>query len=83
MRQIVGTNNVDHRDGGDVAALSTGIPSLAAVMQPQYGPPPQYDVIMLVGVDPSEEAPILDPTSSGPCVGAEPPWSSPIRAILS
>ncbi|MCB0044401.1 MAG: NADH-quinone oxidoreductase subunit NuoG [Caldilineaceae bacterium] len=60
MRQIVGTNNVDHRDGGDVAALSTGIPSLAAVMQPQYGPPPQYDVIMLVGVDPSEEAPILD-----------------------
>ena len=26
MRQLIGTNNIDHRDGGDVAALPTGLP---------------------------------------------------------
>jgi predicted molibdopterin-dependent oxidoreductase YjgC len=29
-------------------------------MKPQYGPDPKADVVMLVGVDPSEELPILD-----------------------
>ncbi|MCL4830536.1 MAG: NADH-quinone oxidoreductase subunit NuoG [Caldilinea sp.] len=60
MRQLIGTNNIDHRDGGDVAALPTGMPALADVMKPQYGPDPKHDVIMLVGVDPSEEMPVLD-----------------------
>ncbi|PJF46071.1 MAG: hypothetical protein CUN48_15670, partial [Candidatus Thermofonsia Clade 3 bacterium] len=54
------TNNIDHRDGGDVAALPTGVPALADVMKPQYGPDPKHDVILLVGVDPSEEMPVLD-----------------------
>jgi NADH-quinone oxidoreductase chain G len=60
MRQVIGANNVDHRSGGDVAALPTGMPSLAGVMKPQYGPAPQHDVIFLFGIDPSEELPILD-----------------------
>jgi NADH-quinone oxidoreductase subunit G len=59
MRQIVGTNNIDHRDGGDVAALPVGLPALADVMKPQYGPNPKYDAIFLFGVDPAEELPIL------------------------
>ena len=58
-RQVIGTNNVDHRDGGDVAALPTGLPALAELMKPQYGPDPKVDVVMLVGVDPEEELPIL------------------------
>ena len=60
MRGVVGTNNIDHRDGGDVAALSTGLPALAALMKPQYGPDPQYDTVFLFGIDPSEELPVLD-----------------------
>lgn len=60
MRGVIGTNNIDHRDGGDVAALPTGLPSLAALMKPQYGPDPQVDTVMLFGVDPSEELPVLD-----------------------
>jgi NADH-quinone oxidoreductase chain G len=60
MRQLIGTNNIDHRDGGDVAALPAGIPALAEVMKPQYGPDPRHDVIFLFGVDPSEELPVLD-----------------------
>jgi NADH-quinone oxidoreductase chain G len=60
FRQIIGTNNIDHRDGGDVAALPTGLPALSDVMKPQYGPDPKVDTIFLVGFDPSEEAPILD-----------------------
>jgi NADH-quinone oxidoreductase chain G len=59
-RQIVGTNNIDHRDGGDVAWLPTGLPAIADLMKPQYGPDPKADVVLLVGVDPSEELPILD-----------------------
>lgn len=59
FRQIVGTNNIDHRDGGDVAALPTGLPALADVMKPQYGPDPKVDTIFLFGIDPGEEAPIL------------------------
>jgi NADH-quinone oxidoreductase subunit G len=60
MRQLIGTNNVDHRDGGDVAALPTGLPALADVMKPQYGPDPKHDVVLLFGVDPGEELPILE-----------------------
>ena len=60
MRGVVGTNNIDHRDGGDVAALPTGLPALAELMKPQYGPDPQVDTVLLFGVDPSEELPVLD-----------------------
>ncbi len=60
FRGVIGTNNIDHRDGADVAGLATGLPSLAAVMKPQYGPNPQVDTIFLFGIDPSEELPILD-----------------------
>ncbi|MBX2999287.1 MAG: NADH-quinone oxidoreductase subunit NuoG [Caldilineaceae bacterium] len=60
MRQIIGSNNIDHRDGGDVAAIATGLPAIADVMKPQYGPNPTVDTIFLFGVDPSEELPILD-----------------------
>jgi len=60
MRAVVGTNNIDHRDGGEVAALPTGLPALAELMKPQYGPDPQVDTVLLFCVDPSEELPILD-----------------------
>ncbi|GIV77136.1 NADH-quinone oxidoreductase subunit NuoG [Litorilinea aerophila] len=60
MRELIGTNNIDHRDGAEVAALPTGLPALADVMKPQYGPDPKVDTIFLFGVDPSEELPILD-----------------------
>ncbi len=60
FRQVIGTNNIDHRDGGDVAALPTGIPALTEIMKPQYGPDPKVDTIVLFGLDPSEELPILD-----------------------
>jgi len=60
FRQIIGTNNIDHRNGSDVAALATGMPALADVMKPQYGPDPKVDTILLFGIDPSEELPILD-----------------------
>ncbi len=60
MRQIIGTNNIDHRDGGDVAALPNGLPALTDVMKPQYGPAPQVANVLLFGLDPSEELPILD-----------------------
>ena len=60
MRGVIGTNNIDHRDGGDVAALPTGLPALAELMKPQYGPDPQVDTVLLFGVDPSEELPVLD-----------------------
>ena len=60
MRQLIGTNNIDHRDGADVAAVPGGMPSLAGVMKPQYGPAPQHDVILLFGIDPNEELPVLD-----------------------
>ena len=60
FRSTIGTNNIDHRAGADVAALPTGLPALVDLMKPQYGPDPKADVVMLVGVDPSEELPILD-----------------------
>ena len=60
FRGIVGTNNIDHRDGGDVAALPAGLPALTDLMKPQYGPDPQVDTVFLFGVDPSEELPVLE-----------------------
>jgi NADH-quinone oxidoreductase subunit G len=60
FRQMVGTNNLDYRDGSAMAAIPGGIPALADVMKPQYGPNPAVDTVMLFGVDPSEELPILD-----------------------
>ena len=59
-REVVGTPNLDHRNGGDIAALPTGMPALADIMKPQYGPDPRIDTVLLVGLDPSEELPILD-----------------------
>jgi predicted molibdopterin-dependent oxidoreductase YjgC len=41
FRQLIGTNNIDHRDGGDVAALPAGCPALVDLMKPQYGPDPK------------------------------------------
>ena len=60
MRQLVGTNNIDHRDGGDVSAIDTGLPALAEIMKPQYGPDPAHDVVLLFGIDTNEELPVLD-----------------------
>jgi predicted molibdopterin-dependent oxidoreductase YjgC len=60
FRQIVGTNNIDFRDGSAVAAMPGGIPNLTAIMKPQYGPKPSVDTVLLFGVDPSEELPVLD-----------------------
>ena len=60
FRQVIGTNNIDHRNGGDVAAIPTGVPALADVMNPQYGPNPKVDTVVLFGFDPEEEAPILN-----------------------
>lgn len=59
-RQCLGTNNADHRQGGDVQAGTTGVPALAHLMQPQYGRRPEADLVLLFGVDPSEELPMLD-----------------------
>ena len=60
MRQLVGTNNIDHRDGGDVSAIDTGLPAMAEIMKPQYGPDPIHDVVLLFGIDSNEELPVLD-----------------------
>jgi NADH-quinone oxidoreductase subunit G len=60
FRQIVGTNNIDYRDGSEIAAIPGGIPALSAVMKPQYGPKPTVDTILLFGIDPSEELPVFD-----------------------
>ncbi len=60
MRTLVGTNNIDHRNGADVAALPTGLPAIVDIMKPQYGPDPKVDTVLFFGFDPAEEAPILD-----------------------
>ncbi len=54
MRTTIGTNNVDHRDGSAVAATSHGIPAIRQLTT--------ADAIVLLGFDPSEEAPVLDLT---------------------
>ncbi len=59
-REALHTNNVDHRQGGDVQTGVTGLPDLTHLMQPQYGPKPAAEVIFLFGLDPSEEIPMLD-----------------------
>ncbi len=52
FRTLVGTNNVDFSEGASVAALPTGLPAIADIAK--------SDVIVLVGFDPSEAAPVLD-----------------------
>lgn len=59
-REILSTNHVDHRQGGDVAFGGPTLPDLTQLMQPQYGPRPAADVVLLFGLDPSEEVPMLD-----------------------
>ncbi len=59
-REVLHTNNVDHRQGGDVQTGVTGLPALTHLMQPQHGPKPAADVVFLFGLDPSEEIPMLD-----------------------
>ncbi len=51
MRGLVGTNNVDFREGAALKAERRGIPSLQAARE--------ADLIVLMGVDPSEEMPVL------------------------
>jgi len=60
FRQVIGTNNIDHRGGANVAAVPTGLPAIVDVMKPQYGPNPKADVIFVVGIDTAEEMPVLD-----------------------
>ncbi len=60
FRQLVGTNNIDYRDGSEMAVIPGGIPALKAIMKPQYGPKPTVDTVLLFGIDPSEELPLLD-----------------------
>lgn len=59
-RECLGTNNVDHRQGGDVRTGINGLPNLGNLMAPQGGPKPAADVVFLMGLDPSEEIPMLD-----------------------
>jgi NADH-quinone oxidoreductase subunit G len=59
-REVIKTNNIDHRQGGDVQTGVTGLPDLTHLMQPQNGPKPAAEVVFLFGLDPSEEIPMLD-----------------------
>jgi NADH-quinone oxidoreductase chain G len=52
FRALVGTNNVDYPDGSAVCAHSTGLSAIADIAK--------SDLIVLVGIDPSEAAPVLD-----------------------
>ena len=52
FRTLVRSNNIDYRDGADVAALPTGIPSIKSARQ--------ADVVMLVGLDPDEQMPVFN-----------------------
>jgi NADH-quinone oxidoreductase subunit G len=52
FRVLVGTNNVDHRDGSAVRAQPTGLSAITDVTK--------SDLIVLVGIDPSEQVPVLD-----------------------
>ncbi|MFZ2360125.1 MAG: NADH-quinone oxidoreductase subunit NuoG, partial [Anaerolineae bacterium] len=51
MRGLVGTNNVDHRGGAAVLADPRGLSNIRDVEQ--------ADVLVLAGVDPAEEQPVL------------------------
>jgi NADH-quinone oxidoreductase chain G len=52
FRALIGTNNVDFPTGSAVHAPSTGLPSFADIAG--------SDLIVIVGFDPSEAAPLLD-----------------------
>ena len=52
FRALVGTNNVDFAGGSAVRALPTGLSAIADIAK--------SDLIVLVGLDPSEAAPLLD-----------------------
>ena len=52
FRAVVGTNNVDYREGSAVQAWPAGLSSIAGIAA--------SDLIVLVGLDPSEAAPVLD-----------------------
>ena len=52
FRALVGTNNVDFPDGSAVRAQATGLSNIADIAK--------SDLIVLVGFDPSEAAPLLD-----------------------
>ncbi len=52
FRVIIGTNNVDFPDGSAVRAHPTGLSAIADIAK--------SDLIVLVGFDPSETAPVLD-----------------------
>jgi NADH-quinone oxidoreductase chain G len=52
FRALVGTNNVDFPDGSTVWAQATGLSNITDIAK--------SDLIVLVGFDPSETAPLLD-----------------------
>jgi NADH-quinone oxidoreductase subunit G len=52
FRALVGSNNVDFPDGSAVRAQTTGLSSITDIAK--------SDLIVLVGFDPSENAPLLD-----------------------
>ncbi len=51
MRGVIGSNNLDHREGAALLADPRGLPSLEAARH--------ADLILLMGCDPSEEMPVL------------------------
>ncbi len=51
MRSLVGTNNVDFREGSALKAERRGIPSIQDARN--------ADLVVVMGVDPSEEMPVL------------------------
>ena len=52
FRALVGTNNVDFPDGSAVRAQATGLSNITDIAK--------SDLIVLIGFDPSEAAPLLD-----------------------
>ena len=52
FRALIGTNNVDYPDGSAVRAHPTGLSAIIDIAK--------SDLIVLVGIDPSEAAPVLD-----------------------
>jgi len=52
FRVLLGSNNIDFPDGADASSAPGGLPAIAEIGK--------SDVIVLVGLDPSEATPILD-----------------------
>jgi predicted molibdopterin-dependent oxidoreductase YjgC len=52
FRALIGTNNVDYPDGSAVRAHPTGLSSITDIAK--------SDLVVLIGIDPSEAAPLLD-----------------------